>query len=194
LKLPLKAKTPLLSFISRLVDQKGIDLLIAALPQMLAAGAQTVILGSGEPRYEGALQQIAARYPDSCRVIVGFDTDLAHRIYAGADVLLMPSIYEPCGLNQMYALHYGTIPVARLTGGLADTVIPFDGANLDAANGFGFFSTSAADFYTATWLAMLNHRESKTWRRLQANGMATDFSWERSAREYEAVYHRAVHS
>jgi starch synthase len=194
LKLPLKSKTPLLSFISRLVDQKGIDLLIAALPHMLAAGAQAVILGSGEPRYENALQQIAAQHPDSCRVVIGFDNALAHRIYAGADILLMPSMYEPCGLNQMYALRYGTIPVVRLTGGLADTVIPFHGANLDAANGFGFLSTNAADFFTATWLAMLNYREPKTWRRLQANGMAADFSWERSAREYESVYHRALNS
>jgi starch synthase len=193
LKLTHKAKTPLLAFVSRLVDQKGIDLLIAALPQMLAAGAYAVILGSGEPRYESALQQIAAQHPDSCRVIVGFDTVLAHRIYAAADILLMPSIYEPCGLNQMYALRYGTVPVARLTGGLADTVIPFNGANVDAANGFGFFSTNAADFYTAAWLAMLNYRETKTWRRLQANGMVADFSWDRSAREYEAVYHRALH-
>ncbi|MEA2325911.1 MAG: starch synthase [Thermoanaerobaculia bacterium] len=194
LKLPLKAKTPLLSFISRLVDQKGIDLLIAALPHMLAAGAQAVILGSGEPRYENALQQIAAQYPDSCRAVIGFDNELAHRIYAGADILLMPSMYEPCGLNQMYALRYGTVPVVRLTGGLADTVIPFYGANLDAANGFGFVSANAADFFTATWLAMLNYRESKIWRRLQLNGMAADFSWERSAREYESVYHRALYS
>jgi starch synthase len=194
LKLPLKAKTPLLSFISRLVDQKGIDLLIAALPHMLAAGAQAVILGSGEPRYENALQQIAAQYPDSCRAVIGFDNALAHRIYAGADILLMPSMYEPCGLNQMYALRYGTVPVVRLTGGLADTVIPFHGANLEAANGFGFLSANAADFFTATWLAMLNYRETKTWRRLQANGMAVDFSWERSAREYESVYDRALNS
>jgi starch synthase len=194
LKLPLKAKTPLLSFASRLVDQKGIDLLIAALPHMLAAGAQAVILGSGEPRYENALRQIAAQYPDSCRAVIGFDNALAHRIYAGADILLMPSMYEPCGLNQMYALRYGAVPVVRLTGGLADTVIPFHGANIDEANGFGFLSTNAADFFTATWLAMLNYREPKTWRRLQANGMATDFSWERSAREYESVYHRALNA
>jgi starch synthase len=189
-----QSKTPLLGFISRLVDQKGIDLLLAALPHMLAAGAQAVILGSGEPRYEHALRQIAAQHPESCRVSIGFDTALAHRIYAAADILLMPSIYEPCGLNQMYALRYGTVPVVRLTGGLADTVIPFHGSNLDQANGFGFFSTNAADFYTATWLAMLNYRESKVWRQLQANGMAADFSWERSAREYETVYHRAFTS
>jgi starch synthase len=192
LKLPHKARTPLLTSVSRLVDQKGADLLVAALPHMLAAGAQAVILGSGEPRYENALQQIASQHPDSCRVIVGFDNDLAHRIYAAADILLMPSIYEPCGLNQMYALRYGAVPVVRLTGGLADTVVPFDGTNLDAANGFGFLSPDAGDFYTAAWLAMLNYRETKTWRRLQANGMAADFSWDRSAHEYESVYQRAL--
>lgn len=194
LKLPHRSKTPLLGFISRLTDQKGIDLLVAALPLMLASGAQAVILGSGEPRFENALEHIAAQHPDSCRVLVGFDNALAHRIYGGADILLMPSIYEPCGLNQMYALRYGTIPVVRLTGGLADTVIPFNGANLDDANGFGFIAANPADFYTATWLAMLNYRESTTWRHLQANGMAADHSWERSAHAYEAIYHRAIYS
>lgn len=189
-----KARTPLLGFVSRLVDQKGIDLLIAALPHMLAAGAYAVILGSGDTRYETTLQQIAAQYPESCRVVIGFDPALAHRIYAGSDILLMPSLYEPCGLNQMYALRYGTVPVVRLTGGLADTVTPFDGTNIETANGFGFLTRNAADFYTAVWLAMLNYRESKTWRRLQANGMTADFSWERSAREYDAVYHRALFS
>lgn len=193
-KLTHKSKTPLLGFISRLTDQKGIDLLIAALPQMLAAGAQAVILGSGEPRFENALLHIAAQHPDSCRVVIGFDNALAHRIYAGADILLMPSIFEPCGLNQMYALRYGTVPVVRLTGGLADTVIPFHGANLDTANGFGFITINPGDFFTATWLAMLNHRESKAWRQLQDNGMAADLSWERSAREYETIYHRAQFS
>jgi starch synthase len=186
-----KSKTPLIGFISRLTDQKGIDLLIAALPQMLAAGAQAVILGSGERRFENALRHIAAHHPDSCRVVIGFDNALAHRIYGGADILLMPSIYEPCGLNQMYALRYGTVPVVRLTGGLADTVIPFHGANLDSANGFGFIAANPADFYTATWLAMLNYGDAKTWHQLQDNGMAADFSWERSARDYETIYHRA---
>ena len=154
-----RAKTPLLSFVSRLVDQKGVDLLIPALSHMLRAGAQAVILGSGEPQYEDALARIGETNNDRCRVWIGFDNALAHRIYAGADILLMPSIYEPCGLNQMYALRYGTVPVVRLTGGLADTVIPFDATNLEAANGFGFVATNAADFFTATWLAMLNYQD-----------------------------------
>src|SRR5207248_9671407 len=140
------------------------------------AGAQAIVLGSGEPHYEEALRRIGHEHAERSRVIVGFDAALAHRIYAGCDLLLMPSIYEPCGLNQMYALRYGTVPVVRLTGGLADTVIPFDGTNLDAANGFGFVTATPADLYVASWLGMLNFREGRVWKRLQSNGMAEDFS------------------
>ena len=186
-----KPKTPLLAVISRLVDQKGFQLLIPVLERLLAAGAQAIILGSGEPQYEQAFARIAAAHKDSCYAHIGFDNALAHRIYAGADILLMPSIYEPCGLNQMYALRYGTVPVVRWTGGLADTVVPFDGTNKSTATGFGFNSTSPADLYSTTWIAMLNHNDTRVWKTLQANGMAQDFSWERSAREYESVYGRA---
>jgi len=192
LKLRHRAKTPLLALISRLVDQKGVDLLVATLGHMLRAGAQAVILGSGEPRYEEQLSRIAAQHPENCHVRIGFDSVLAHQIYAAADILLMPSIYEPCGLNQMYALRYGTVPVVRLTGGLADTVAPFDGTNSGEANGFGFVSINPSDFYAATWIAMLNYRESKTWRALQDNGMAADFSWQRSAEQYDQIYRRAL--
>lgn len=192
LKMKQKAKTPLLSFVSRLVDQKGVDLLIPALPHILAAGTQAVILGSGETHYEQALLRIADAFPDSCRVVIGFDNALAHRIYGGSDILLMPSIYEPCGLNQMYALRYGTVPVVRLTGGLADTVIPFDGSNLGEANGFGFTEPTPSALFATAWIAALEYRETKTWRHLQDNGMAADFSWERSARDYETAYRRAL--
>lgn len=190
-KLRQRAKTPLLAFISRLVDQKGVDLLLPVLDRALRAGAQAIVLGSGEPRYEHGLRELAAAHPDACRAVIGFDNALAHRMYGGADILLMPSIYEPCGLNQMYALRYGTIPVVRLTGGLADTVVPFDGSNLEDANGFGFFSPNPADFYMATWIAMLNYREAGVWKGLQRNGMTADHSWERSAGEYEQAYRRA---
>jgi starch synthase len=190
-KLKQKPRTPLLAIVSRLVDQKGFQLLTPHLGRLLRAGAQCVVLGSGDAAVEDAFREIADEQPENCRVIVGFDNALAHRIYAGADILLMPSIYEPCGLNQMYALRYGTVPVVRFTGGLADTVVPFDGANLGEANGFGFAGVSPRDAYAATWVAMLNYRETKVWKQLQANGMAADFSWERSAREYERVYERA---
>lgn len=190
-KLRMRAKTPLLSFVSRLVDQKGLDLLIPTLGRILRAGSQAVILGSGEPRYEDALTQLGREYSDRCRVWIGFDAALSHRMYAGSDILLMPSIYEPCGLNQMYALRYGTLPVVRLTGGLVDTVIPYDGTNEDEANGFGFVTAGAAELHAAAWLGILNYREGRVWKQLQSNAMAEDFSWSRSAGQYEAVYRRA---
>lgn len=187
-----QGRTPLISFISRLVDQKGVDLLIPALSRILGAGANAVILGSGESQYENALLQIAEQHSDRCRVWVGFDNALAHRMYAGSDMLLMPSIYEPCGLNQMYALRYGTVPVVRLTGGLVDTVIPFDATNGGEANGFGFVTPAARDLFMTAWLAILNYRDSQIWQQLQANGMSEDFSWARSAAEYDRVYRRAA--
>ena len=101
-------------------------------------------------------------------------------------------MYEPCGLNQLYALRYGTVPIVRLTGGLADTVIPFDGTNVATATGFGFASMSPSDLYIATWLAMLNFHDTQTWKALQSNGMRTDFSWDRSARTYDEIYARAA--
>lgn len=190
--LPYRAKTPLLSVVSRLVGQKGFQLLTPILGKLLEAGAQAVILGSGEPDQEWQFGHVAERYPDRCRVWLGFDNALAHRIYTGADMMLMPSMYEPCGLNQMYALRYGTIPVVRLTGGLVDTVIPFDGTNLDVANGFGFRSLEAEDLRTTTWLAMLNFGDRNVWKSLQSNGMAADFSWDMSARRYDEIYRRAM--
>jgi starch synthase len=190
--LPFSAKTPVVTAVSRLVDQKGFQHLIPVLERMLAAGAQAVILGSGEPQLEEALSRIAAAHPNSCRVWIGFDNALAHRIYAGGDMLLMPSIYEPCGLNQMYALRYGMVPIVRLTGGLADTVTPFDGTNLDTANGFGFFAANPFELYFATWLSMLNFKDAPVWKTLQANGMAADFSWDRSAQAYDHIYRLAA--
>lgn len=188
------AKTPIIGAVSRLVEQKGFQLLIPMLERLLAAGAQVVILGSGEPALEQALTLIATRHPSRCRVYIGFDDALAHRIYAGADMLLVPSMYEPCGLSQMYALRYGTVPVVRLTGGLADTVLPFDGTNLDTANGFGFVAAHPVELYLATWVAMLNFKDAAVWDALRTNGMSCDFSWERSAREYDRVYQLAVGS
>lgn len=184
--------TPIIAAVSRLVSQKGFQLLIPILRRLLEAGAQMVILGSGEPDLESALSLIGEDHAKSCRVWIGFDNALAHRIYAGADMLLMPSIYEPCGLNQMYALRYGTIPIVRLTGGLADTVIPFDGMNLEAATGFGFVAPHPLELYLATWVSMLNFRDRDVWKSLQTNGMKIDFSWDRSARQYVDVYLEAL--
>jgi starch synthase len=186
-----KARTPLVGVVSRLVDQKGFHLLLPILDKLLRAGLQAVILGSGDPHLERAFLEIAERHKDHCRVWIGFDEALSHRIYAGCDMMLIPSIYEPCGLNQLYSLRYGTLPVVRLTGGLVDTVIPFDGTNKDVATGFGFVTADPHDLYYATWIGMLNYKDSRLWKTLQTNGMAADFSWERSAREYERVYEAA---
>jgi starch synthase len=191
-RLPYEPHRPILSVVSRLVDQKGFQLLLPILDRLLEGGAQAVILGSGEPHYEEAFRHFARRYPERCSVRIGFDNALAHRIYAGSDMLLMPSMYEPCGLNQMYALHYGTIPIVRLTGGLVDTVVPFDGGNAHVATGFGFHAAHPEALFTAAWNALLTFRDGHTWSRLQQNGMHVDFSWERSAREYVATYEAAV--
>lgn len=183
---------PLIGAVSRLVGQKGFQLLIPVLDRLLDGGAQVVILGSGEPQYEMALSAIANRQPDRCRVWIGFDNALAHRIYGSSDMLLMPSIYEPCGLNQMYALRYGTLPIVRMTGGLADTVTPFDGGNAVHANGFGFSDAHPEALYWATSVAMQHYRDPNVWQQLQANGMSRDVSWERSALDYDAIYRRAT--
>ncbi len=193
-KLRYRGKTPLMAIVSRLVDQKGFHLVTPILSQLLRLGTQAVILGSGEPAVEEAFRAIENENPDLCRTWIGFDNALAHRIYAAADLLLMPSMYEPCGLNQMYALRYGTLPVVRMTGGLVDTVSPFDGTNDAVANGFGFQTPSPADCYAAVWLAILNYRDGKTWRHLQRNGMSADYSWSRSAHAYETIYRKAVES
>ena len=184
-------KTPIIGAISRLVEQKGFQLLLPVFERLIAAGAQLVILGSGETDLENALAFLGERHRDSAKVWIGFDNALAHRIYGGADMLLMPSIYEPCGLNQMYALRYGTIPIVRLTGGLADTVTPYDGTNLENANGFGFVASDPRELQLASWLAMLNFKDGSVWKSLQTNAMEADFSWEKSARQYDEVYRRA---
>lgn len=186
------AKTPILAVVSRLVEQKGFHLLTPVADTLIAAGAQLVVLGSGEPSVEHEFSRIEARHPGACRFWPGYDKPLAHRIYAGADILIMPSMYEPCGLNQMYALRYGAIPVVRLTGGLADSVLPYDGSNLERATGFGFLTPSPLELHLATWVAMLNFRDAAVWKPLQQNGMAEDFSWDLSAKQYEAVYRRAM--
>jgi starch synthase len=192
LRLPFSDERPIIGAVSRLVGQKGFQLLLPVLERLLGEGAQVVLLGSGETELENAFSLMSMRYPEHCRAWIGFDNALAHRIYAGADMLLMPSIYEPCGLNQMYALRYGTIPVVRMTGGLVDTVTPFDGRNVGEATGFGFFDATPEALYGATAAAIRGYREPSVWKRLQANGMAHDFSWDRSAKTYDALYRRAT--
>ena len=184
--LPVRPEVPLIAMISRLVEQKGIDLLVAALPELLPRDAQLVLLGGGEASLEQVLVQAAAARRDRMAVRIGFDEGLAHRIEAGADVFLMPSRFEPCGLNQMYSLRYGTVPVVRAVGGLEDTVEDYDGWN--AGTGFKFRDYTPAALSLAVRRALELHRDRRAWRALMARGMAEDFSWERSAASYEALY------
>ncbi|MFQ5827550.1 MAG: glycogen synthase GlgA [Candidatus Methylomirabilia bacterium] len=182
---------PLLGMVTRLAEQKGLDLVLAALPELLEMGCQLVLLGSGEPEVEQTLAEAAARHRGQVAVEIGFDSVLARRIYAGADCFLMPSRYEPCGLGQLIGLRYGTVPVVRRTGGLADTVMEFDPAT-GAGTGFGFDAFSAGGLVEAVRRAVAVYRQPERWRQLIRSGMAEDFSWEASAREYVALYRKAV--
>jgi len=182
---------PLVAMISRLVDQKGFDLLAAIADELPRLGASFVLLGSGERRYEDLWLGLAARYPDRIAARIGFDEPLAHLIEGGADLFLMPSRFEPCGLNQMYSLRYGTLPLVRATGGLADTV---RNLNLATGTGTGFtfdeYSPQAL-LGTLRW-ALGVYEDRPTWRRMQEAGMRLDHSWEASAQRYVEVYERAA--
>ncbi len=185
---------PLLGFVGRLVEQKGIDLLLAAIPELVAAGAQFIILGSGEKQLEQRLSRLAQQYPGDVAVVAGYDEILSHRIEAGADIFVMPSRFEPCGLNQMYSLRYGTVPVVHRCGGLADTVVDCNPATLDdgSANGFSFDHPDVGGILYATHRAIECYRHRDTWQQLQRRGMSQDWSWQRSALAYQQLYQHAL--
>jgi starch synthase len=186
LGLPVRPDVPLVGIVSRLADQKGVDLVVASVPQIVLREAQLVVLGTGSHAYEEAFRRAAAAHPAQVAARIGFDEGLAHRIEAGADVFLMPSRYEPCGLNQMYSLRYGTVPVVRAVGGLEDTVEDFDGWN--RGTGFKFRDYAPGALLLALRRALEAWRDQRAWRALVLRGMAQDFSWDRSARGYEALY------
>ena len=188
LGLPEEPDRPLLVMVSRLSEQKGFGLLLPLLEAPLLARAQVAILGSGDADIDGPLRAATARYPRELAVRSGFDEGLAHRLEAGGDFFLMPSRYEPCGLNQMYSMRYGTPPVVRATGGLADTVV--DAARPDGT-GFVFTDFTSAALRQTIDRALTAYRQPGEVARLQHNGMRLDFSWERSAAAYEHVYERA---
>jgi starch synthase len=181
----------LIGMVTRLAEQKGLDLVLTALPAMLTLGVQLAVLGTGEPAMEQALVEAAQRFPGRVAVRTGYDAGLARRIYAGADSFLMPSRYEPCGLGQLISLRYGTVPIVRRTGGLADTISEFD-PTLGRGTGFLFDAPTAAGLLEAVRRAIGTQRQPSLWRQLVRNGMAEDFSWEASAREYVALYRKAV--
>jgi starch synthase len=191
LDLPVKSGVPLFGMISRLTSQKGFDLLEKILDQMMARELQLVLLGSGELRYEDFFVTAAARFPEKIAVRMGFDEALAHRIEAGADIFLMPSLYEPCGLNQMFSLKYGTIPIVRAVGGLKDTVIDYD-AEPGKSTGFVFDSYEPAALWESIERALQVFAENRLWSALMHRAMRADFSWDRSARAYNHLYERLL--
>ena len=179
-------RRPLIGMVSRMVDQKGLDLIEAVCDRLPDLPASVVILGTGVPRYEAMWRSVAARHPSRVGVVVGFDEETAHRIEAGADIFLMPSRFEPCGLNQMYSLRYGTVPVVRAVGGLADTVV--DASEGRTGNGIVFTDYTPEALWRALRRATDLYRDPAAWRALQQAGMRGDHSWDRSAREYVKIY------
>ena len=180
---------PVLGIVSRFAAQKGFDLIGEVAEELLTEELYLVALGSGDKTYEKLFLGLARKHPDKVAVKVAFDNALAHKIEAGADMVLMPSRYEPCGLNQIYSMKYGTVPIVRATGGLDDTVEPFDGA---AGTGFKFAPYSGDALMEAVGQALKAYRQPEAWRRLMANGMAKDFSWAQSARRFSEIYQSLI--
>jgi starch synthase len=189
--LPEDAHTPLFGMVARLVDQKGLDLLTETLPALMQLPLRLVILGAGEQRYETLLMAQAQRYPAQLGVRLGFHDTLAHQIEAGSDCFLMPSRYEPCGLNQLYSLRYGTIPLVHAVGGLRDTVQPFH-TKTGEGTGFVFYEPSPPALLAAVQEALAVYGDQSAWKRLMQNAMTRDFSWQYSACRYLELYHRVI--
>jgi starch synthase len=181
---------PLAGIVSRFADQKGFDLLEEIADELMEEEMVIVALGAGEPKHERKFRELAQRYPARMAVKIAYDNTLAHKIEAGADLLLMPSRYEPCGLNQIYSLRYGTVPVVRATGGLDDTIEPYD-TGTGHGTGFKFQEHSGRALLEAVRQALAVYDDKAAWRRLQVNGMAKDFSWGASATEYGRLYEMA---
>ena len=187
-------EVPVLGMVSRLVPQKGTDLLLDILDELMFLDLQIIVLGSGEAELQDRLKAAMTRYPEKVAVHFEFNDGLAHRIMAGSDLFLMPSRFEPCGLGQLYALKYGTVPVVHKTGGLADTVVDAVPSNLESgtATGFAFEGPNPHAFLTVLRLALRFYEERALWKTIVKAAMTSDFSWERSALEYDELYRRTV--
>ena len=180
---------PVIGMVSRMVDQKGLDLIAAVAGELAALDATFVIVGTGEPKYQDMWRVLSRTRPDRVSAFIGFDEQRAHLVEGGSDIFMMPSRFEPCGLNQMYSLRYGTVPVVRAVGGLVDTVRPFTPAN-GRGTGFLFADYHPRPFLETLRAALAVYRNKRLWTRLQKNGMKADFSWDRSAGEYVKMYRK----
>lgn len=190
LSLPVDAAIPMLGMVGRLVQQKGLDIILQSLSTIAIKPLQLVILGSGDTHYERQLTEWAKKYPERIKIILGYDESLSHKIEAASDIYMMPSIFEPCGLNQLYSLRYGTLPIVTHVGGLADTVNDADNDNISAgiANGFVLWEHTSAALLMALDRAIAAYQQPALWQQLQLNAMSRDFSWQNSAENYIALY------
>jgi len=184
-------KQPLLGVISRLADQKGFDLLAEIIDELMAIDLGFVLLGTGEQKYHDLFTAIGKKYPQRAGIKIAYNNAIAHKIEAGCDLFLMPSRYEPCGLNQIYSLKYGTVPVVRATGGLDDTIVDYNESD-GRGNGFKFTEYSAREFLKVMKRALKVYADKTKWARLVKNCMANDFSWEQSAQQYMELYRKAI--
>ena len=187
LGLPVRADVPIISIISRLVSHKGLDLVRGVIESLLTADVQVVILGKGEIGYENYFTHISHCYQGKCATIIEYNQDLSRKIYSGSDIFLMPSKMEPCGLSQMIASRYGTVPVVRETGGLNDSIKAYTGVK---GNGFTFKDYNAHDMLYVINEAIRAFKDKKTWADVQNKAMSTDFSWKVSAKEYVKLYNK----
>lgn len=188
-KLPALPEVPLIGMVSRLAEQKGFDLLELALPDLMIRDLQLAILGTGEERYHKFFESVKSKYKNKLGVKLAYDNTIAHKIEAGADMFLMPSLYEPCGLNQMYSLNYGTVPIVRATGGLDDTVQ--EGPEGEGT-GFKFRDYTASEMLACLDRALKAYLDRKKWKKIMTNGMAKDYSWKRSANNYVNLYNSLI--
>ena len=180
---------PIYSLVSRITWQKGMNLVFSAVRELASRGANVILLGSGEYACEQEMERLHAEFPNHVGIYVGYNNALAHQIYAGSDFFLMPSLFEPCGLGQMIAQRYGTLPIVRRTGGLKDSVINYDGNNGDTSNGFGFDNYSEWDMNSTCLYAhdiYYNHKE--VFKGLVKNALKTDNSWQKSVKQYHQLY------
>lgn len=191
LGLPQRGEVPVISIVSRLVDQKGFDLIACVLDEFLSMDIQLIVLGTGDKKYEDMFKNAASKYPDKVSANIKYDEVLAQRIYAGSDMFLMPSLYEPCGLSQLFSLRYGTVPIVRETGGLKDTVESYNEFTGEGT-GFTFANYNAHEMLDAIKRAISFYWKKDIWKGIVRNGMMKDFSWSKSAKEYVKLYRRVL--
>ena len=194
-QLPFNPDIPVIGIISRLAIQKGFDIISEAMSELIKLNVQWIILGSGEPKYEDMFRSLSYNYPHKFGVYFGYNNELSHLIEAGSDMFLMPSSYEPCGLNQIYSLKYGTVPIVRKTGGLADTVHDwheYDFLGDESGNGFSFNDYTGYALYTSVNRALEIYRNKQLWCKIQINGMSAEYSWDTAALKYKNLYNLAV--